>query len=120
MQPAQPHVARRGNQKPLEMADAIVGARGWSDWGFGTVLAGMFGVAFERTADQIAGAKTNGESERENDPSEEDSEGQLNDFAANLEMVEGHGGGKHEHQPLDAERQESRVLELRIDGSDED
>ena len=110
MQPAQPHVARRGNQKPLEMADAIVGASGWNDWGFGTVLAGMFGVAFERTADQIAGAKTNGESERENDPSEEDSEGQGDDGAPDFVVVEHHGGGELVHQPLDAERVEALVL----------
>ena len=40
----------------LEMADVIVGAGGCSDWRLGTVLTGMFGVAFERAADQIAGA----------------------------------------------------------------
>src|ERR1017187_5636778 len=35
-------------------------------------------------------------------------------------VVEDHGCGKHEHEPFDAERQEPRVLELLIDGSDED
>jgi hypothetical protein len=101
------------------MADGIVGGRSWSSWGFGAVLAGMFSVAFKRTADQIAGAETDGERERENNSAEQDTEGQLDDLAANLEMVEGHGGRKHEHQPLHAERKEPRVLELRIHGSDE-
>jgi hypothetical protein len=35
-------------------------------------------------------------------------------------VIENHGGGEHEHQPLDAEREEAGVLELRVDGSDKD
>jgi hypothetical protein len=80
----------------------------------------MFGVAFERATDEVSGAKTNCESEREDDAAEQNAKGQPDNVAAHLEMVEDHGGGKHEHEPLYAERQESRVLELFIDGSDED
>jgi len=83
-------------------------------------FAGMFGVAFERSADQVAGAEPNGESEREDDASEEYSKGQLDDMAADLEVIEGHGRGEHKHEPLDAERKKPRVVELRIDCSDED
>ena len=84
------------------------------------MFAGAFGVAFKRAADKVAGAKTHGESKRQDDAAEEDAKGQLNDVAAHLKVVEDHGRGKHQHEPLDAERQETRVLELLIDGSDED
>ena len=40
----------------------------------------------------------------------EDSEGQGDDGAPDFEVVEHHGGGEHKHQPLDAEREEARVL----------
>ena len=42
------------------------------------------------------------------------------DGAADLEVVEHHGGGEDEDEPLDAEREETRVLELGVDGADED
>ena len=77
-------------------------------------------MAFKRTTDEIAGAETHGESKREHDTAEEDAKGQRNDVAAQLKVVEYHGCRKHEHEPFDAERQEARVLELLIDGSDED
>ena len=35
-------------------------------------------------------------------------------------MLKNHRRGQHEHQPLDAEREKTRVLQLFIDGSDED
>src|ERR1700742_2341531 len=35
-------------------------------------------------------------------------------------MVEHHRGGEDEDEPLDAEREEARVLELGVDGADED
>jgi hypothetical protein len=37
-----------------------------------------------------------------------------------LQVVERHGAGKHEHQPLDAEREIPCVLELCVDGCDQD
>jgi hypothetical protein len=80
----------------------------------------MFTVALKRAADKVAGAKTHGESKREHYAAKEDAKGQSNDVAADLEVFEDHGGGKHEHQPLDAEREKARVLELLIDSSDED
>jgi len=43
------------------MPDGIVWAGGW---GCGAALGGMFSVAFERASDQVAGAKTHGESKR--------------------------------------------------------
>jgi len=102
------------------MPDGIAGVGCWGGRGCDAALAGVSGVAFKRATDKVAGAKAHGESEREHDAAEEDAKGQPNDVAAHLEVVEDHGGGKHEYQPLDAERQEPRVLELLIDGSDED
>jgi hypothetical protein len=46
------------------MPDGIVWAGGW---GCGAALGGMFSVAFERAPDQVAGAKTHGESKRGKD-----------------------------------------------------
>jgi hypothetical protein len=86
----------------------------------GTVLAGMFCVALERAADEVAGTKTYGESEREDDAAEKDAKSQPNHIAAELEVVEDHGSGKYEHQPFDTERKETRVFKLRINGSNED
>lgn len=102
------------------MPDGITGAGGWGGRGCDAALAGAFGVAFKRATDEAAGAKTHGESKREDDAAEEDAKGQLNDVTAHLKVVEDHGCGKHEHEPFDAERQEPRVLELLIDGSYED
>src|SRR5260370_340394 len=78
------------------------------------------GAAFERAADDVAGAEADGEGEGEDDAAEEDAEGELEDGAADLEVVEDHGGGEDEDEPLDAEREEARVLELGVDGADED
>ena len=72
----------------LEVAQGL-GHRLRSGFGVaGDTVGCEVSVAFERAADDVAGAQTNGEGEGEDDSSEEDSEGQLNDFAANLEMVE--------------------------------
>jgi hypothetical protein len=64
----------------------------------------VFSVASERAADQVAGAKTHGESKRKHDATKENAKGQPNDAAADPEMPKDHGGGKHKHEPLDAER----------------
>ena len=82
------------------MPDGIVGCLGW---GCCTALAGVFGMAFERAADEVAGAKTYGQSKREDDAAEEDAKGQPDDVAAHLEVVEDHCCSQYKHQPLDAE-----------------
>lgn len=102
------------------MPDGIFGTGGWSRRGLAAALAGVLGVTFERATDEVARAQTHSESEREDDAAEEDAKGQLNDDSADLQMVERHGAGKHEHEPLDAKREKSRVLNLGVDGSDED
>jgi hypothetical protein len=86
----------------------------------GVEVGAEIGAAFERAADDVAGAKADGESEGEDDASEENSKGELDDGAADLEVVEDHGGGKDEDEPLDAEREEAGILELCVDGADED
>ena len=80
----------------------------------------MFHVALERAADQIAGAKPNRQREGQDDASEEDAEGQLDNVSAHLKMIEHHGRGEHQHQPLDAQREKARILQLRIHGADQD
>jgi len=77
-------------------------------------------AAFERTADDVAGAEADGESKSEDDATEEDSEGEFDNGAADLEVIENHGGGENEDEPLDAKGEEAGVLELGVDGADED
>src|SRR5712675_1360666 len=73
------------------------------------------GAAFERAADDVAGAETDGEGERKDDAAEEYAEGECDDGAADLQVVEHHGGGEDQDEPLDAEGEEARVLELGVD-----
>lgn len=84
------------------------------------VFAGMFGVAFERAADEVTGAKTHGERQREDDAAEQDAKGQFNHMAPDLEVVENHGRCQHEYEPLDAKRKETCVFKLRIHSFDKD
>jgi len=77
-------------------------------------------VAFERPADEVAGAKATARASVSTMPPKRMPKASHYDVAADLEVVEDHGGGENEHQPLDAEREEPRVLQLHIDGSDED
>ena len=58
--------------------------------------------------------------EREDDSAEEDAEGEFDDGAADLEVVEDHGGGEDLDEPLDAEGEEAGVLELGVYSADED
>jgi hypothetical protein len=73
----------------------------------------------EGAADEVAGAEADGEREGEDDAAEEDSEGEFDDHAADFEVVEDHGGGEDENQPLDAEGEKARVLQVQVDGTDE-
>ena len=50
--------------KLSEMLDRITGTGGWGGRGCDAVLAGAFGAAFKRATDEVAGAKTHGESKR--------------------------------------------------------
>ena len=84
------------------------------------MFASAFDVALERTADEVAGAKANGKRECEDDATEEDAERQLDNDTADLEVVEDHSGRENEYKPLDAEREETGILELCIDGSNQD
>ncbi len=81
---------------------------------------GAVGAASERAGDNVAGAYSDGEREGEDDASEEDSEGEFDDGASDLKMVEDHGGGEDEDEPFDAEGEEAGVGELGVDGSDQD
>ena len=77
-------------------------------------------AALKRAADYVARAEADGEGEGQDDSAEEDAEGEFDDCAADLQVVENHGGGENENEPLDSEREETGVLELRVDGADED
>jgi hypothetical protein len=68
------------------------------------VVAGAFDMALERAADKVAGAKSDGEGEREYDASEQNAKRQLNDVATYLEVVEDHRCGQNKYEPFDAER----------------
>ena len=70
--------------------------------------------------DEVARAETNGEGESEDNAAEQDAEGELDDGAADVEVIEGHGGCEDVDEPLDAEGEEAGVLELGVDGADED
>jgi hypothetical protein len=83
------------------------------------MFAGAFDVAFEGAADEVARAKANSQGQRKDNAAEEDSECQLNNDTTDLEMIEHHGGSKNKHEPLDAKGEEARVLEMRVDGSNE-
>ena len=102
------------------MLDRIAGARGWGGRRWAALLAGAFCVAFKGAADEVAGAKTHGESKCKDDAAEENAKCQFKDVAAHVKVIEDHGCREHEHEPFDAEREEPRVLELLIHGSDED
>src|ERR1700681_1418967 len=72
------------------------------------------GGALERAADDLAGAEADGEREGEDDAAEEDAEGELDDVAADSEVVEHHGGGQDQDHPLDPEREHAGVAELGV------
>jgi hypothetical protein len=105
----------------LEVTQAF-GGGGFVVWVAGNRVEGgaVVGAAFERPADDVAGAETDGESKGEDDAAEEDSEGEFDDGTADLEVVKNHGGGENEDEPLDAKGEEAGVLELGVDGADED
>src|SRR5580700_8800444 len=75
-------------------------------------------MAFERSADKIAGAKPHRKCEGEHDASKENTESQLDDVATDLKMVENQRRGKHQHQPLDTQRKKTSILQLRVDSND--
>ena len=83
------------------------------------VDVGALYVLFEGAADNLAGAEADGESQGEDDTAEENSEGEFDDDATDLKVIEHHGGGEDEDEPFDAEGEETGVLELGVDGSDE-
>jgi hypothetical protein len=86
----------------------------------GRGVVGFFHGLFDGAGDEVAGAEADGEREGEDDAAEEDAEGELDDATADVEVVEGHGGAEYKDEPLDAEREEAGVLELGVDGADED
>src|SRR5882757_9345136 len=75
--------------------------------------------AFQRAADDIARAQADGERKGQDDASEENPEGQLDDRSADLKMVKNHRRCENEDKPLHTERQEAGVLQLCVDRSDE-
>ena len=66
---------------------------------FGNVgaLSRMFHVAFKGTADKIHVRSPTRKRQRQNNSSEENTEGQLNNVPANLQMIEHHRRGEDEH-----------------------
>ncbi len=103
------------------MAERVSGSGGWVEVaGGGCVGGGEVDVAFERAADDLAGAEADGEGEGEDDTAEEDAKGEFDDGATDLEVIEDHGSGEDEHEPFDAEGEEACVLEAGVDGTDED
>ena len=79
----------------LEVAEAWGGVWICAGWDFGGAGGGgLIHGFFDGAAYEVARAEADGEGEREDDASEEDAEGQFYDGAANLEVVEGHGGGE--------------------------
>jgi len=66
------------------MPDGITRAGSWGGRGCGAALAGAFGAAFKRATDEVAGAKTHGESKREDDAAKEDAKGQPDDVAGSV------------------------------------
>jgi len=78
-------------------------------------------VFFERAADDLARTEAYCEREREDDASEEDAEGEVDDRSSDLKVIEDHGGSDDEDHPLDAEREEARdkgAEDEEDDGSD--
>ncbi len=99
----------------------VGGWGGCGPWGGTVGVKGgqTIGGAFEGAADDIAGAETHSQRQRENDAAEEDAEGELDDGAADAEVIEDHGTGKGEDEPLDAEREKAGVLQLGVDAADQ-
>ena len=81
--------------------------------------AAMLPMTLKRAADHIPGAKPDRQGECENNASEQDAECQLHNISAHFKMIEHHGRGEHQHQPLNAQRQDARVLQLRVHRADE-
>lgn len=118
-----PRPAHNNRRNALEMAQT----RAWRRLGFGergdlggTGGGGLLHGLFDGAADEVAGAEADGQSEREDDSAEEDSEGEFDDGAADLQVIERHGGGEDQNQPLDAKGEEACVVQLRVDCADED
>src|SRR5471032_831431 len=103
----------------LEVADALCCfSSGWGRGFAGTGERRLYGF-FDGAADEIARAEADGQRECEDDASEENAEGEFDDDASDLKMVDCHRCGKHQHQPFDAEGQEACILQLCIDSTNE-
>ena len=87
--------------------------------GLRVMFVGTIHVAFQRAAHEVARSQPHSQRKRKHDAAEENPEGQQHHAAADFKMLKHHGGGQNEDQPLDSERQEPRVLKLRIDSPDE-
>lgn len=104
---------------PSKMAQSFSGAAGAWRRRIGSALGRAFHVALERAADQVAGAESDGERKRQNDPAKEDAKSEFDNDAPDFKMLEDHGHGDDQDEPFDAKGEEPRVLQLRIHGSDE-
>jgi len=110
----------RRSLRGLEVAEGVDGdgrlagfAAGWRSGWVGVGRA--FGGFLDGAADQVAGAEADGQSQREHDAAEEDAEGEVDDGAADLQMVQHHRSGEHQDQPLYPFRQHAGVVETGVD-----
>src|SRR5579862_2715711 len=86
----------------LKMPEGLSRSVGRGQGCYHAALAAL-DVTFEGAADDLARAQPDREREREHDASEEDAECESHDGPANLQMVQHHGRGQHQHQPLYSE-----------------
>src|SRR5271156_1833316 len=82
---------------------------------FGHGLAHRSGrFPFERAAYQVARTQTHCERQRQNDAAKENAEGQIHNRSSDRQVIEHHRDRKHQHQPLDAQAQQPRIVEVHV------
>src|SRR5580693_755989 len=83
----------------------------------GGALSIPLNVAFKRATYKIARAETDCQSERQDNTAKKYAKRQFYDIPTNLKVVQYHRGRQHKYKPFDAQRKESRILQLRIHSS---
>src|SRR5215470_1243014 len=79
----------------------------------------FFDVAFDRFRDQVLGAKSNRQRQRQDNTAKKNPESKLNDARSNSQVFERHREGQYDHDPFHPYAEEARVLKVQVNGANE-
>ncbi len=80
---------------------------------------GAHRLAFNGAENDIARTEPHRERQRQHDAAKKNAKGKIDNLLADFEMIERHGRRQHQDQPLHAQTQEPRILQIHIHCADE-